>query len=260
MHGNCAGILRCVRESSRAVMCFYVAARRGAGSVGLAGDRPAHAGLMPSEATDTSEGGLWRTPFSFISINKVAFLNKRPHSLFLPYPSLHQCSPCFWISTSHSFPPNLSLGQESWFFFFFLFAHVLIKGANVCWAGTAADINLCDFNTQVTESLPPSFLWSERCSCLQSRSHYQPHQNLGPADFPGGPVLMNPPCNTGDAGSIPVWGTMIPHSSKQLNPCAITTEPTCCNWRIHAPQQKISHETVKIPHAATKTWHSQISK
>ena len=119
MHGNCAGILRCVRESSRAVMCFYVAARRGAGSVGLAGDRPAHAGLMPSEATDTSEGGLWRTPFSFISINKVDFLNKCPHSLFLPYPSLHQCSPGFWISTSHSFPPNLSQGQESFFFFSF---------------------------------------------------------------------------------------------------------------------------------------------
>lgn len=50
MHGKRAGLLRCVRESPRAVMCFYVAAGRGAGSVGLAGDEAAHAGLMPGEA------------------------------------------------------------------------------------------------------------------------------------------------------------------------------------------------------------------
>ena len=31
---------------------------------------------MPSEATEVSEGGLWRT-FNFISINKVAFLNEK---------------------------------------------------------------------------------------------------------------------------------------------------------------------------------------
>ena len=35
----------------------------------------------PSEATDMSEGGLWRTPFSFTSINKVAFLNENRKSL-----------------------------------------------------------------------------------------------------------------------------------------------------------------------------------
>lgn len=40
---------------------------------------------MPSEATEASEGGLWRAPFSLISINKVAFLNELPLSLFLPH-------------------------------------------------------------------------------------------------------------------------------------------------------------------------------
>ena len=25
-------------------------------------------------------------------------------------------------------------------------------------------------------------------------------------DFPGGPVVKNPPCNAGDKGSIPGWG------------------------------------------------------
>ena len=43
--------------------------------------------------------------------------------------------------------------------------------------------------------------------------------------------LKNPPCNAGNAGSIPGQGTKIPHVVGQLN-----------------------------PHAATKTPHSQISK
>ena len=31
-------------------------------------------------------------------------------------------------------------------------------------------------------------------------------------DFPGGPVVKNPPCNAGDTGSIHGWGTRIPHA------------------------------------------------
>ena len=31
-------------------------------------------------------------------------------------------------------------------------------------------------------------------------------------DFPGGPVVKNPPCNAGDAGSIPGQGAKIPHA------------------------------------------------
>ena len=53
-------------------------------------------------------------------------------------------------------------------------------------------------------------------------------------DFPGGPVVKNPP---GDVGSIPSWETKIPHAVVQLSlctlesmpqlesPCATTTEP-----------------------------------
>ena len=44
-------------------------------------------------------------------------------------------------------------------------------------------------------------------------------------DFPGGPVVKNPPSNAGDAGLIPGQGTKIPHSAGQLSPCAATTEP-----------------------------------
>ena len=37
-------------------------------------------------------------------------------------------------------------------------------------------------------------------------------------DFPGDPVVKNPPSNIGDAGSIPGpgWGVKIPHALEQL--------------------------------------------
>ena len=43
-------------------------------------------------------------------------------------------------------------------------------------------------------------------------------------DFPGGPVVKNLLSNAGDAGSIPGWGTKIPHAAGQLSPHAATTE------------------------------------
>ena len=83
-------------------------------------------------------------------------------------------------------------------------------------------------------------------------------------DFPGVPVVKNPPSNAGDMGSIPGWGTKIPHAAGQLspraanyraltlwNPCATTGEkPTRCN------EEPTSHKK-KIPHATTKTQCSQ---
>ena len=52
-------------------------------------------------------------------------------------------------------------------------------------------------------------------------------------DFPGGPVVKNPPSNAGDSGLIPGRGTKIPHAAGQLSP--------------RTPQLERS------PHAATKT-------
>ena len=34
-------------------------------------------------------------------------------------------------------------------------------------------------------------------------------RKMYPRDFPGGPVVKNPPCNAGDMGSIPSQGTKI---------------------------------------------------
>ena len=52
-------------------------------------------------------------------------------------------------------------------------------------------------------------------------------QNNQTVDFLSGPVIKNPPCNAGDAGSIPSRGTKSPHASKQLSPSAL--EPACHN-------------------------------
>ena len=63
--------------------------------------------------------------------------------------------------------------------------------------------------------------------------------------FPGGPVVKNPPCNAGDTGLIPGWGTKIPYATEQLS-------PRTTNYRIRALQGK-------IPDDATKTQRSQIN-
>ena len=43
-------------------------------------------------------------------------------------------------------------------------------------------------------------------------------------DFPGGPVVKNPPSNAEDEGLIPGQGTKIPHTVEQLSPCSAITE------------------------------------
>ena len=48
-------------------------------------------------------------------------------------------------------------------------------------------------------------------------------------DFPGGPVVKNPPSNAGDVGSIPGRGTKIPRATGQVSPRATTIEFTRLN-------------------------------
>ena len=67
----------------------------------------------------------------------------------------------------------------------------------------------------------PGFL--QNCAfqlfCLQSipQSTVLPLLKRKIRDFPGGPVVKNPPCNAGDTGSIPGQGTRILHTSEQLS-------------------------------------------
>lgn len=46
-------------------------------------------------------------------------------------------------------------------------------------------------------------------------------------DFPGGPMVRNPRCSSGDADLTPGRGTGIPPAAEQLKLGAETTEPTC---------------------------------
>ena len=48
-------------------------------------------------------------------------------------------------------------------------------------------------------------------------------------DFPGGPVVKNPPSNAGDAGLISGRETKIPHATGQLTLRATTAEATRLN-------------------------------
>ena len=49
-------------------------------------------------------------------------------------------------------------------------------------------------------------------------------QKIWVRNFPGAPVVKNPPYNARDPGSIPVQGTKFPHAVGQLSPHATTTE------------------------------------
>ena len=48
-------------------------------------------------------------------------------------------------------------------------------------------------------------------------------------DFPGGPVVKNPPASVRDEGSIPGQGTKIPHAMGQLSLHAEAKKPVCSN-------------------------------
>ena len=72
----------------------------------------------------------------------------------------------------------------------------------------------------------------------------------GERDFPGVPVVRNPPSNAGDASSISGPGTKIPYAIWQLRLNTTTTEPThsgTCTLQLR-------------PDAATNTQDSQINK
>ena len=50
-------------------------------------------------------------------------------------------------------------------------------------------------------------------------------------EFPGGSVVKDLSCNTGDVGLTPGWGTKVPHAMEQLSLHTTTTESMCYNER-----------------------------
>ena len=67
-------------------------------------------------------------------------------------------------------------------------------------------------------------------------------------DFPGGPVVKNPPSNAGDVGLIPGQGTKIPYAMGQLLSPGATTEPAC-GKKISCTPQRRSREPQLRPEA-----------
>ena len=77
------------------------------------------------------------------------------------------------------------------------------------------------------------------CWTLLTRrvAHGLPKKAMG--DFPGGPVVKNPPSGEGNSGSIPGQGTEIPHATGQLCPPAATRacvlQTTELAWQLLRP-------------------------
>ena len=90
------------------------------------------------------------------------------------------------------------------------------------------------------------------------------HLKTWSGNFPGGPVVKNPPSNAGDEGLSPGQGTKIPHALGQISQRAATTEST--HSRAHVPQLLSPCAATKDPAChnedptARKTQCSQINK
>ena len=101
--------------------------------------------------------------------------------------------------------------------------------------------------------------------CCSAHSHLPPiiHPWLSPLkllfwDFPGSPAVKNWPSSAGDLGSIPAWGTKIPHAPGQVKPCTTTTDkPACRNQDLTYKQINIKKKKKKkalAPWSAMGSW------
>ena len=69
-------------------------------------------------------------------------------------------------------------------------------------------------------------------------------------NFASGLLVKNPPCNAGQADTIPAQGTMIPHSTEQLKPAGLTTDPASSGAHVppeSARRSERSHVTQQRP-------------
>ena len=64
-------------------------------------------------------------------------------------------------------------------------------------------------------------------------------------DFPGGPVVENPPGSVGGMDSVPGLGRFFPHPKEQQSPLIATPEalePVLCSKRSHHREKPASRE------------------
>lgn len=84
--------------------------------------------------------------------------------------------------------------------------------------------------------------WHQFCSSLLVRVVISPliFKERGLRDFPGGPMVKNPPYNARDAGLVPDWRTKIPHPAGQLSPQATTGEES-----VHSKEEPVQPKKVR---------------
>ena len=56
------------------------------------------------------------------------------------------------------------------------------------------------------------------------------NKKWGQGNFPGDPMVKNPPCNVGDMNLIPGQETKIPRAAQQLSQHTLTTDPVCSGF------------------------------
>ena len=68
-------------------------------------------------------------------------------------------------------------------------------------------------------------------------------------------MVKSLPSNARDTDSITGWGTKIPNATRQLSPCAATTE-TVHSGALVPQLERSLHAATKSPHAETKSPHA----
>ena len=81
---------------------------------------------------------------------------------------------------------------------------------------------------------------------LQSMGSQRVRHDWATNTISDGPVVKNPPCNSGDVGSIPGWGTKIPHPTEQLSPHAATIMPVGSKTHHKDPAQRKKKKGKKL--------------
>ena len=70
-------------------------------------------------------------------------------------------------------------------------------------------------------------------------------------DFPGGPVVKNPPPKVGDTGSIPDWGRPhVPQGSSARAPQRLSLHPKACAPQREATAMRSLRTTIKSSQSA----------
>ena len=163
-----------------------------------------------------------------------------------------------------------------------------VRNPAICWDILQPSLRLSGASTWNTENPGKTVvktLWFGTALSATLKCHFTalPFRYIRKQRIGGlrcGPVVKNLPCNVGDTGLIPGWGTKTLHAAEQLSPCTSTTEPirhkslypavkepVCCNLELMQPKQitiktkeeeeKESHHITPVYECTMLDWHTK---